>query len=96
MVMPMPQEMKDKMRAETAQLARQVQDILGDKSLTPAKQAIEVGKLTGAPNDDMYKFMNDNFRVGPDLAKSIKSLISPHRPVGGPTTKAKIKKRLSI
>jgi len=94
MIMPMPQEMKDKMRAYTAQLTKQVQDITSNNALTPTKKAEEIGKLKGAPKQDMYKFLNDNFRVGPELAKSIKSIISKHRPVGGPTQA--IKKRLKI
>lgn len=93
MNMPMPEEMKAKMRAVTAQLTRQVQDITSNKALTPAKQAEEIGKLKGAPKEDMYKFLNDNFRVGPDLAKSIKDIISKHRPVGGP---GKIREKLKI
>jgi len=93
--MPMPQEMKDKMRAYTAQLTRQVQDITSNKSLTPKKQAEEIGKLKGAPKEDMFKFMNDNFRVGPDLAASIKAVISKNRPVGGKVAD-KVKEKLKI
>ena len=79
----MPAEMRAKMRAYTAQLTRQVQDITGDGTLTPLKQAEKIGQLKGAPKEDMYKFLNDNFRVGPDLAYSIKQLISNNRPIGG-------------
>jgi len=93
--MPMPEEMKAKMRAYTAQLTRQVQDVLGDKTLTPKKQAEEIGKLKGAPKEDMYKFLNDNFRVGPDLAFSIKAIISKNRPVGGKVAD-KLKEKLKI
>jgi len=93
--MPMPQEMKDKMRAYTAQLTRQVQDITSNNSLSPEKQAQEIGKLKGAPKEDMYKFLNDNFRVGPDLAFSIKKLISKNRPVGGKVAD-KVKEKLKI
>ena len=74
--MPMPPEMKAKMRAYTAQLTRQVQDITSNNSLTPDKQAEEIGKLKGAPKEDMNQFMNNNFRVGPDLADSLKKIIS--------------------
>jgi len=45
----------------------------------------------------MYEYLNNNFRVGPGLAKSIKNVISSHRPVGGPSQVAKkIKGRLKI
>jgi len=94
MNMPMPAEMKAKMRAYTAQLTRQVQDITSNNSLSPEKQAQEISKLKGAPKEDMYKFMNDNFRVGPDLADSLKKIISKNRPVGGPTETIKRKLKL--
>jgi len=81
--MPMSPEMKAKMVEYTAQLTRQVQDILNDPKLTPKKQAENIGKLKGAEKQDMYKFVNDNFRTGPDLADSIKKIISKNRPVGG-------------
>jgi len=93
--MPMPAEMKAKMRAYTAQLTRQVQDITSNNSLTPKKQAEEIGKLKGAEKEDMYEFLNNNFRVGPDLALSIKKIISKNRPVGGVVAK-KIKGKLKI
>lgn len=92
--MPMPAEMKAKMRAYTAQLTRQVQDITSNNALTPDKQAEAIGKLKGAEKEDMYEFMNNNFRVGPDLAASIKKIISKDRPKGGPSQA--IKKRLNL
>jgi len=82
----MPAAMKAKMRAFTEQLTRQVQDITTDNTLTPKKQAEAISKLKGAEKQDMYKFLNENFRVGPDLADSIKKLISKNRPVGGPSS----------
>jgi len=89
--MPMPQAMKDKMENYTALLTRKVQDILNDPTLTPKKQAESIGKLKGAEKQDMYKFVNDNFRTGPDLAIEIKNIISKHRPVGGPSMAKKLK-----
>lgn len=83
--MPMPAAMRAKMQAYTAQLQRQVQDILKDPTLTPKKQAENIKNIKGAEKEDMYKFLNDNFRVGPDLADSIKEIISKNRPVGGPS-----------
>ena len=81
--MPMPAAMLAKQREYTAALTRQVQDITANKTLTPKKQAEEIGQLKGAPKEDMYKFLNDNFRVGPDLEYSIKQLISKNRLIGG-------------
>ena len=66
----------------TATLTREVQDIINDPKLTPKKQAEAIGKLKGAPKNDMYKFLKDNFRVPPDLSAAIKAIILKNRPVG--------------
>ena len=63
-----------------SELAREVQDILNDPTLTPRKQAEKLQKA-GA-----LKFVIDNFRVNPDLADSIKSIISK-----GPSITTKLK-----
>jgi len=93
--MGMPADMLAKQREYTIALTRQVQDIINDPALTPRKQAESIKKLDGAQKEDMYKFLNDNFRVGPDLALSIKDIISKHRPVGGKVAD-KIKGKLKI
>ena len=41
----------------------------------------------------MFEFLNKTFRVGPDLADSIKAIISKDRPRGGPSMDG-LKKRL--
>lgn len=82
--MVMPKEMKDKRMAFTARLSKQIQDINGDPKLSgPEKQAAIEG-LKGAPKEDMYDFLNNNFRTGPGLDKSFRALISKNRPKGGP------------
>ena len=91
--MGMPQEMKDKQRAFTASLQRTVQDIINDHTLTPKKQAESIKKLDGASKQNMFEFLNKTFRVGPDLADSIKAIISKDRPRGGPSMDG-LKKRL--
>ena len=63
-----------------SELAREVQDILNDPALTPKNQAEKLQKA-GA-----LKFVIDNFRVNPDLADSIKSIISK-----GPSITTKLK-----
>lgn len=89
----MPQAMKDKMRAFTAEISREIQDINGDTTLTPKQQAQKIGNLKGAPKEDMFMFLNQNYRVGADLADEIKKLISKDRPRGGPSM-SDLKKRL--
>ena len=63
-----------------SELAREVQDILNDPTLTPRKQAEKLQKA-GA-----LKFVIDNFRVNPDLADSIKQIVSK-----GPSITTKLK-----
>ena len=91
--MGMSKEMLAKQRAYTASLTRTVQDILGDPTLTPKKQAESIKKLDGASKQNMFEFLNKTFRVGPDLADSIKAIISKDRPRGGPSMDG-LKKRL--
>ena len=90
--MPMPKEMLDKMQAFTAEISREIQDINGDTTLTPKQQAQKIGSLKGAPKEDMFMFLNNNYRVGPDLSIEIKKLISKNRPLGGIVEALKKKK----
>ena len=84
--MPMPAEIRAKQAAYTAALTRTVQNIINDNSVTPRKQAEKIKELDGTKKEDMFKFLNDNFRVNPDLADSIKSIISK-----GPSITTKLK-----
>ena len=70
--MPMPAEIRAKREAYTAALTRTVQNIINDNSVTPRKQAEKLKELDGTKKEDMFKFLNDNFRVNPDLADSMK------------------------
>ena len=63
-----------------SELAREVQDILNDPTLTPRKQAEKLQKA-GA-----LKFVIENFRVSPDLAHSIKQIVPK-----GPSITTKLK-----
>ena len=63
-----------------SELAREVQDILNDPALTPKNQAEKLQKANA------LKFVIDNFRVGSDLADSIKSINSK-----GPSITTKLK-----
>ena len=63
-----------------SELAREVQDILNDPTLTPRKQAEKLQKANA------LKFVIDNFRVGPDLADLIKQIASK-----GPSITTKLK-----
>jgi len=93
--MPMPEAMKNKMREFTQELSDQIGEINGNPRYSPDKKVKLIGELKGAPKEDMYEFLNANFRTGPGLAEAIKKVISKNRPVGGPKeTLNIIKKKL--
>lgn len=87
--MPMPEAMKNKMRAFTAQLSKQIQDINGDPKLAGHEKKAAIEKLSGAPKEDMYEFLNRNFRTGPGLHGNLKHLVTEGRPRGAPKDSAK-------
>jgi len=69
----------------TIDLVRQIQDINGNPAFSALEKKEAIANLSGASKESMYDYLNQNFRVGPDLADSIKAVISKNRPVGGPT-----------
>ena len=82
--MPMPEAMKAKMRAFTAELTSKIQYINGNPAFSAGEKVEEINKLEGAPREDMFEFLNKNFRTGPDLAQSLRKYVSEDRPRGGP------------
>lgn len=73
----------------TAELVRQIQDINGNPALSPDKKAEAIANLKGAPREEMFEYLNKNFRTGPGLAKSISKYVSQGRPRGAPPDSAK-------
>ncbi len=86
-LMPMPAEMKAKMRAFTAEISKQIQDINGDPANTKDDIKRKIEGLKGAPKEDMMDFLNKNFRQGPGLLLDI--ALSEGRPRGGIVEKIK-------
>ena len=84
--MPMPEAMKAKMRAFTAEISKQIQDINGDPANTKADVERKIGELKGAPKADMMQFLNENFRRGPGLHHHFLSHMSKGRPRGAEIT----------
>jgi len=88
----MPEAMKAKMRAFTAGLTAKIQYINGNPAFSAGEKAEEINKLEGIPREDMYEFLNINFRTGPDLAESLRKYVSEDRPRGGPRVRGILKK----
>ena len=59
--MPMPEAMKKKMFAFTAEITQQIRHINGDPSKSPEEKVKAIEKLKGAPKEDMFEFLNTNF-----------------------------------
>lgn len=95
--MVMPKEMKDKMRAFTMGLSKQIQFINFNPAMSGEEKARAISELKGAPKEDMFEFLNNNFRRGPGLEGSLAHLVSLGRPRGAPSDSAKgIKGKLGL
>lgn len=73
----------------TAELISQIQDINGNPALSPDQKAKAIANLKGASREDMFDYLNKNFRTGPGLAKSLAKYVSQGRPRGAPDDSAK-------
>ena len=45
--------------------------------------------MAGISKQDMYDFLNIQYRTGPDISKYVASFVSKDRPRGGPSTTKK-------
>jgi len=48
-----------------------------------------IGELKGAPKEELFDFLNKNFRTGPGLAESIAKYVSKGRPRGATSDSVK-------
>ena len=70
----------------TDRIKKQIQDINGDPGLTPADKIAEIKKIKFGALDVLFQYLNDNYSTGPELAATIKKLISKNRPKGAKKT----------
>ncbi len=80
--MPMPEAMKAKMRAITNEISVQIQDINGNNKLTNKQKVKAISELKGAPREELFDFLNKNFRTGPGLSEEVAKFVSKGRAVG--------------
>ena len=96
----MPEAMKAKMRAITNEISLQIQDINGNTRLTNLQKVEKIAALKGAPKEDLFDFLNKNFRTGPGLSEEVAKFVSKDRPRGAPDDSAKgtksLKKKLRL
>ncbi len=77
----------------TVELISQIQDINGNPALSPDQKAQAIANLKGASREDMFDYLNKNFRTGPGLSKSLSKFVSKDRPRGAPSDSAKGSKK---
>lgn len=77
----------------TVELIRQIQDINGNPALSPDQKAQAIANLKGASRQDMFDYLNKNFRTGPGLSKSLSKFVSKDRPRGAPSDSVKGSKK---
>ena len=82
-------ELMPDQKSFTVELIRQIQDINGNPALSPDQKAQAIANLKGAPREEMFEYLNKNFRTGPGLAKSLSKYVSQDRSRGGPSDSAK-------
>ena len=79
--------------AFTMRIAKQIQDINGNHGLSAEEKRDAINQLSGAKKEDMYQYLNDNFRTGPTLAASLRKFVSKDRPRGAVGVRGLIERR---
>ena len=69
-------------------LIKQIQDINGNPALSPLEKKQAIGNLQGASREDMFDYLNKNFRTGLGLSKNVAKAVSKDRPRGAPSDSA--------
>ena len=62
------------------EIAKAIQDINGDPSLTAKEKVEKIKGLKGASFEVMLNYLDKNFSTGPELSSEIKKIISKNRP----------------
>ena len=75
----MPEAMKAKMRSITEEISREIQDINGNTRLTNKQKVKQISELKGAPREELFDFLNKNFRTGPGLSEEVAKFVSKDR-----------------
>jgi len=76
-------------KAFTNKIVLAIQDINGNPALSGAEKMEAIKNLQGAPKEDMYEYLNNNFRTGPGLSPFLSKYVSRGRPRGAPKDSAK-------
>ncbi len=63
----------------TEDLGLQIAEINNNPRFTARMKAEKIAALNGAPRQEMFDFVNKNFRTGPDLADEIAKIVSKDR-----------------
>lgn len=63
----------------TAKLIKQIQDINGNPALAPWQKKKAISELSGASREEMFDYLNKNFRTGPGVSAALSSHVSKDR-----------------
>ena len=75
------------MQAYREKLSKAIQDVNTDTALTPEQKRDTIKNMAGISKQDMFDFLNANYRTGPDISKYVAQFVSSDRPRGGPGRK---------
>lgn len=93
----MPEAMKAKMKSITNEISLQIQEINGNPRFSNKQKVKMISELKGAPKEDMFDFLNKNFRTGPGLSEEVAKFVSKGRVKDLPSEATKtIKRKLGL
>jgi len=81
-------------REFTTKLIQQIQEINGNHVLSAKQKAKAISELKGAPREEMFDYVNKNYRTGPGLSEAMAKFVSKDRPRGAPSDSAKGTKKV--
>ena len=73
------------MQAFREKLSKAIQDVNTDTALTAEQKRDTIKKMSGISKQDMFDFLNANYRTGPDISAYVAQFVSKDRPRGGPS-----------
>ena len=76
------------MQAFREKLSKAIRDVNTDTALTAEQKRDTIKKMAGISKQDMYNFLNVQYRTGPDISKYVAQFVSKDRPRGGPGTQS--------
>ena len=71
------------MQAYREKLSKAIRDVNTDSAFTSIQKRDIIKKMAGISKQDMFDFLNANYRTGPDISVFVAKFVSKDRPRGG-------------